>query len=377
MIRFIFCSLSVFGFLSVFSQKNFVIDGSIQGRDTGFIILSYPHANGTRTFDTSQIHNGQFRFSGEINEPVFCNVSSKGEGNFTGLFIEPNQQQLFLNENHFSEKRLIGSFTQSQDDSLLNEMEQIQSKYSGWLTEWQTLYKERTNTDDSLSKKALDIKLNALAEKTDPMDGEILENTISFISSHPDSYVSPTYLYGILASNKIPSESVKELYINFSDDIKKSFASHLVVKELDKREINSDVPDFAVADINNQQVSLTQFKGKYVLINFWASWCIPCVEKIPTLKQYYSSYNKDGFEIINISVDQKKQAWTNGVKKFKLETFYNLLVNDKLRSKFSNNISPIPSEILVSPDGKLLWNSTNKSEVDLTELLEQLFAKKE
>ncbi|MEO6134179.1 MAG: TlpA disulfide reductase family protein [Ginsengibacter sp.] len=377
MIRFIFCSLSVFGFLNGFSQKNFAIDGTIKGRDTGSIVLFYPNANGTFTFDTSQIQNGQFRFSGEINEPVFCNVSTKGEENFTSLFIEPKQQQLFLNENHFSEKKLIGSFTQSQDDSLQNKIKQIQSKYSGWLTEWQTLNNESTNSDDSLIKKAIDIKLDALAKKAYPMDGEILDNTISFISSHSNSYVSPTYLYGILVSHRIPSESVKKLYNNFSDDIKNTFASNLIVKELEKREINSAVPDFAVVDINNKQVSLSQFKGKYVLINFWASWCIPCVEKIPALKQYYNSYNKEGFEIINISIDQKKQAWMDGVKKFKLESFYNVLANEELKSKFPNVTQPIPSEILVSPDGKVLWNSTNKSDVDLTELLEQYFAKKE
>lgn len=370
MYRFAFCCFLLIYVSNSFAQKTFSIDGTIKGRDTGSIVLCYTDANGVGIYDTTQINKGQFHFSGEINEPVFSTIFSNGKGNRTSLFIEPKLQQLALTENDFAKSTMIGSFTQIQYDSSEAIRKNIEAKYSPILKEWDSLVGEKFSTKDSMSKILLQNKLDALSGKVDLLNIERFDSTISFIDSHPDSYVSPYLLFFI--SKKLTKESIIEIKNKFSLKIKKKFAEIL---QLNQKKINTDAPDFVASGIKNEKISLSQFKGKYLLLNFWASWCEPCIEKIPEIKQYYALYKAKGFEIINISIDQNKQKWLAAVKKYKLENFQNLIANDEIKSKYSNITQPIPSEILLGVDGKVLWNSQNQNELELNEILGYYFSK--
>ncbi len=229
--------------------------------------------------------------------------------------------------------------------------------------------------NDTLTKSEIKSKLSQFDEKVEMLNNERLHAMVTFISDHPDSYASPTSLYGILFSNRLETEIVDSLFLKFSDRIKNSFDGALIFKEINKRKINTKVPDFNVKDIDNKEVSLKEFEGKYILINFWASWCAPCIKKIPELKQFLSFYHSKGFEIINISIDTKRENWTKAVKKYELDSFHNIITNQEIDNKYSNTKMPIPSEILVAPTGLMLWNSMNTNSKSLSETLKDYFTK--
>jgi peroxiredoxin len=369
MFRFIFCLILAINANQSFSQNNFVIEGTITGKDTGSIILSYPKENHKFYNDTSTINDGKFLFTGEINQPTFCWVFTKGNGNRTSLFIEPKRQKLMLREGHFSELKMTGSFTQDQEDSLQCMTSKTYSKnIEAYHKRLEILNKLKT-TNDSLAREDLEKKSELLREKMEAYSQQAIDRIISFISSHNNSYVSATQLYSLLAARNLSSDSVYKLYSRFSENIQKSITGILIEKELDKRRIGINAADFTAIDVNNKKISLSQLRGKYVLINFWASYCVPCIGKLPELKTLLNHYHKKGFEIINISLDRNQENWRNAIKKYELDNFINVLRNDDVIAKYPNALEPIPSEILVNPQGKVMWNSMNENHYSVAQVL--------
>lgn len=99
-------------------------------------------------------------------------------------------------------------------------------------------------------------------------------------------------------------------------------------------------------------------KGKLVLLDFRASWCVPCREGIPVLKQYYDQYHSKGFEIVTISIDRRKSDWKEAVLEEKIPYFHNVLVNEEITKGYENVLLPIPSQILINREGIIIWKKT-------------------
>lgn len=369
--RFLACFIFIFNFQGIYAQESFVLKGEVAGRDSGIIILSYPNLNNTFVHDTTNLINGNFSFHGKINQPVFCWLSSNGSGNRTSLYLEGKNQKIFLKENHFEEMKMIGSFTQDQSDSLHDVTKKVESKYTHYINLRNELHAELTNTNDSVNKMSIQKRLNSAEIMIDSLNTETLDSILSFIKFHPKSYVSTSELYGKIVYNIIPSETANTIFNTFSPELKKSNIGNLIQSELEKRNIGFPINDFTTVDVDGNKISTDQFRGKYVLINFWASWCIPCIEKIPKLRQLLHLYQKEGFEIINISVDKDSTKWRKAILKYKLGNFQNVISNEDIDIKYSNTKEPIPSEILFSPDGKILWNSKNKNTESLEKFLEK------
>jgi TonB family protein len=107
--------------------------------------------------------------------------------------------------------------------------------------------------------------------------------------------------------------------------------------------------DFAVVTTNGEYVTLEDVKGKVVLLDFWASWCAPCVSALPTLRGLSKRYSKDQFTLISISVDQNEQAWRNFMTKHQMDWSQALDRQAKLSRMF--NVKPIPTYVLIDAEG--------------------------
>ncbi len=381
MVRFILALLYIFFFyieaisqVEPIKEHSFILLGDIKGRDTGIIILMYPIMNTNQWHtDTAFIHNGKFQFAGKISEPSFCVLrGSPKDGNYANLFLEICKQYISIEENKFDGFKMSGSFTQKQADTLKEQTKIIDIKNKELKEEYDFLIQALPKINDSISKLKAQDKINQIGTR---LNEDRKNEQLLFISAHFDSYVSPTYLYSLMIGRQLATDSVESLYNNFSVKIKNGKAGKLISEELNKRRGNIKADNFIANDIRDKEISLNGLNNQYVLLNFWASWCAPCIKEIPDLKRVLNRYNAKGFNIINISLDSKKKDWIQAVKKYEILEFHNVLVNDDIEKKYSNVKQPIPSQLLINREGFIIWNSMNESSQSLEKTLENEFKK--
>ena len=141
-------------------------------------------------------------------------------------------------------------------------------------------------------------------------------------------------------------------------------------EENEKLLIGAKAPEFAQTDTNGVAVSLTSLQGKYVLIDFWASWCKPCRAQNPSLLRLYQKYNDKGFTILGVSLDSKKDAWLKAIHSDKLEwrqvSDLNMW-NNTVAKQYK--ITSVPQNYLLDTRGVIIGKNLNEDE--LNEVLEK------
>ena len=142
---------------------------------------------------------------------------------------------------------------------------------------------------------------------------------------------------------------------NSTTDGQKDIQTEAVAEANDSQEGIADgqmAPDFTLNDINGKPLSLSSLRGKYVIIDFWGSWCIWCVRGMPKMKEYYQKYS-DKMEILGVDCNDPEKKWKDAVKELELpwKHVYNPKKSTEILMKYQ--IQGFPTKILVDPEGKI------------------------
>lgn len=344
------------------ANPSFVLTGQVTNLQEGMVYLRYMNKEGKYVNDSTALHNGAFRFSGQVAEPTMAGFSGKmksrgtDDPNYTSVFIEPGNLHIIVADQAFKEAKMTGSVAQQEYESLRTQQAKVEKR---WAVVMDTLHavNKRSNFEYQELKNWVLV----------PYSEEMREIRTAFIKKYPASFVTA---YLLRFSRDYPTDTLKKLYAAFPAKIKQSTYGKEILTELENRK--KGVPGttaavFAATDINGQSLNLADYKGKYVLIDFWASWCVPCRKANPHLKELYTMYKEKGFEIIGVSDDDSKpEAWKAAVAKDALPWKHVLRgmkmtrEGDKInidRSKDISshyNISSLPTQILIDPDGKII-----------------------
>ena len=156
-------------------------------------------------------------------------------------------------------------------------------------------------------------------------------------------------------SGGLDADEQERLLNQFDSSIRECYGVRSLQKRIDYlrgSEVGAVAPDFELTTPEGEKVKLSSFRGKYVLIDFWASWCGPCRKALPLVKKVYEDFKDKGLQVIGVSIDKNEADWRQALEEEQLP--YLQLHDPNSATQRLYNFDGIPFIILISPDGILL-----------------------
>lgn len=369
------------------NSQEFILSGELSGFNTQQVILTYSNIDNLEIKDTIPVSNGQFRTKGYINGPTIVflsgNIKKRGtsDPNYVSFFIESNKMSIKLIEDKFKEAKITGSGTQEEYEKVSKLVYPLYSELKTINIEIKELLSQRKKNKniDQIDKQLTKLKGDYYNKRK-----EIDDLRLNYITEHQNSYLSSYYLN--FYCRKIPFELSTKYFDALSPKIQKSkYANEALAKiKLIKGSMKgSNAPIINTIDSNGNSLTLDSYKGKYVLLDFWAGWCVPCIEGLPKLKELYNAYNSKGFEIIGLSSDINIENWKKALEKHELSNWRQIYVGkddtngDDIFKSF--NVKALPGFILINKQGVIegrYAGADNSNELEFDNLkrkLEKIF----
>jgi len=353
-------------------ENNFELKGKAKGLNGAKVLLLCSSAS--RAVDTlghAVVQNEEFNISGKLEYPASVYLNFPETKHSAGFWLVPGKVEVELDTAKYSQKykagqiALIPTVKGSKENDIFNAYQQkAEALYADLKKEMEKL----SGIKDPEEKKKAEARISEMREgltaKSYNMSLDFIkENNTSFVSAYLLTFVMNDY-YGSL-------DKLQSVMQNIAEEVKVSSFYKENAKSLEAMlniQPGKPAPDFALPDPDGKDISLSSLKGKVVLIDFWASWCHPCIESIPSLKKLYEAYKDKGFEILGVSDDSKKDAWLNALKQ-------NGIPWKSVIDRFSRPNKPadigtlycvhyIPATILVDRKGNIVAKNLHAEELE-------------
>jgi peroxiredoxin len=309
-------------------QKSEVtITGTVKGVNSGKIYLQKFNNKMFFSIDSAEIKDGKFLFSEQLQLPELYGLTLNKEKSPLYVFLESGKITADLDTANYYESSVV--------------------KGSG------------SNDLFTAYKKQRGVKID------------------EFIRQNPASIVSAYVLYRDF-SYRLSPEQIKENISLLDPSLQKTPYVQVLqdlIGVLSSVSIGKKAPDFTASTPEEKSVSLSQHRGKYVLLDFWAAWCGPCRRENPNVVKAWQKYHAKGFDVFGVSLDKKKADWIKAIKDDQLTwTHVSDLAYWNSAPARLYGVRAIPSNVLIDPDGVII--ARNLRGAELHKKLEELINKK-
>jgi peroxiredoxin len=349
-------------FLSTAQERSrFLIRGTIENAEGKKVYIA-PSADAI-AIDSATVKQGFFLLEGFVKEPDFYAILIEGKPGYT-LFILSNAILEYKGHSDSLRKAKISGSKELSDERKLKE--RLRPHYAIQSSSFDSTFAayDRRDSIAGLQFENLNVSITK----------RINDSVARFIQQHPASYISLAELNRIY--KHIDNTKARKLFYSLS----KKMQNHSVGKQL-KYEIeeisaltalNKKAVEFSQKDTAGKLVKLSDYKGNYLLLDFWASWCLPCRAENPKIKEAYYRYHQKGFEVLAVSLDNNKQAWINAIIKDEIP-WRNVsdLNGFKNAAARKYGITELPTNFLLNKEGKII--ARNLSGQDLNNKLKEIF----
>lgn len=361
------------------AKTHFKITGVVVGKDTGKIVLNYNDANNKGVFDTVSIKNGKFEFSGTVNIISDANLWTDLKNNIFGdksiirFLLEANNISISYTDGFATKAIIKGSKTHNEWTKWEDEKSKFIISKLNYKEKADSIYK-LTKTDTTQLKN-----LRTIINQLDSVSIITRNADLNYITQHNKSFLS-----GFLLSRykrQLSTDTIEKYYALLSEDVKKSNVGYTVLEYVyplsdniafkkanplngivfnEKLASIKSIHDLVSIDTLGNSIDFKRFKGNYILIDFWASWCKPCIEDIPYLKKLIAEFKNDSIDFISVSLDTDGKKW----KKAILNNNMNWLQVSELTGfhglvpTYCKVIEGVPQYVLVDRNGVIINSNT-------------------
>ena len=330
--------------------EGYVIHGKFRGNyQARKVYLVEDNLTGTRITDSTEVIHNQYTFKGPkptyVKRYFIKSAVPDSPSAYTSFFLEEGDIHIESDAVYLADVKVSGSI-----NNLLANYEKARVSHvadSIWF-EHRILYSLQGHPDEKG-------ELELLRQRSEIGNNRILTVTQELIQRFPDQGYAIFTLYQM--RNSFPLPVVKTLRAHLAPVLN----DHPYTKALDEFlyaadfQVGHQMPDFNLPDEKGKIIGLKDLKGKYVLIDFWASWCGPCLKEMPHLVNLYKTCKGKNFEILGISMDTNRQAWLAAIKKqgMKWLQVCDLQAWNSVPAK-TCGVKSIPHTLFLDPDGKVI-----------------------
>lgn len=346
---------------SSLAQKpvTFTVNGTLKNATGNYVYIHHKWNNKDVT-DSVKHKAGAFTYTGKTNEPNMYWITKRHNINEQPnlvFFVDGGKTTVNGDIDSLSTAKVVGGQTQKDYQEYMNMMIGFGAKQQDMVNR----YNEARNRGDATT-------MNAIQMEYQGMEKEVKGSLENFIKSHPKSAASGYAIYFNYQNANVAPEELEQVVKLLDKSVLNTKYGKLAQEKLNQLRgtmIGYPAANFAQADPSGKMVNLSDLKGKYVLVDFWASWCGPCRAENPNVVNAFNKYKDKGFTVLGVSFDQNRDKWLQAVEADKLAwTQVSDLKGWGNEAGKLYGISSIPQNLLLDKDGKIIAKNLRGPELD-------------